>query len=66
MSDVTRTARKFRLSEQDQDDDLRATTPEQRIEMMWQLAVDAWTMAGVPIEPFRRDVVRIIRGKEAN
>lgn len=46
-------------------DDLSATTPEDRIEMMWALAVDAWAFMGEPIDESRlqRHVVRIVRGR---
>jgi hypothetical protein len=56
--------RKTTLAQQGQEDDLRATTPEQRLAMMWQLALDAWAFKGEPVAPrLRRDVVRVIRGK---
>jgi hypothetical protein len=59
-------AQKIRISkldEQDCDEDLRSTTPAQRLEMMWQLALDAWAFKGEPIAEteFRRDVVEVIR-----
>ena len=40
-------------------------TPEERIGMMWQLALDAWEMMGEPVVDPRlpRHVVRVIRGK---
>lgn len=39
-------------------------TADERVGMMWQLALDAWAMKGEPVvEPrLQRDVVRIIRG----
>ncbi len=40
-----------------------ADTPEARIEMMWQLALDAWAMKGEPVtdERMPRHIVRVIR-----
>jgi hypothetical protein len=54
--------RKSTLSEQGKEDDLRHTTAEERLKMMWQLAVDAWAMKGEKVEPrLPRHVVRVIR-----
>jgi hypothetical protein len=55
--------RKSTLAEHGQEDDLRDTTIEERWNMMWQLAVDAWAMKGIDVtnQPMRRDVVRITR-----
>ena len=54
-----------RLHDQDTQEDLRNTTPEQRLGMMWQLAVDAWAFMGEPLDDSRlqRDVVRLVRRK---
>jgi hypothetical protein len=55
--------RKSTLAEQGTEDDLRDTTVEERLEMMWQLALDAWAMKGEKVEPrLPRHVVRVIRG----
>lgn len=56
------TTRKARLG--DPDPQWPALAPEQRLEMMWQLAVDAWAFRGEPVvEPrLPRHVVRVIRG----
>jgi len=55
--------RKSTLAEQGHEDDLRNTTAEERLKMMWQLALDAWAMKGEKVEPrLPRHVVRIIRG----
>jgi site-specific recombinase XerD len=51
MSEPERPTRKSRLSEQGQETDLRDTTPEQRILMMWPLALDAWAPTGLPKGP---------------
>ena len=51
------------LREQDQSDDLLKTTPAERLQMMWQLTLDAWTFKGEPIAELRlpRHIVRILR-----
>ena len=55
--------RKSTLADQGKDDDLRNTTIEQRWNMMWQLAVDAWAMKGVNVaeQEFQRHVERLER-----
>ncbi|MFY9345995.1 MAG: hypothetical protein WAT39_26125, partial [Planctomycetota bacterium] len=39
------------------------TTPEQRIEMMWELAVQAYRLAGIPIPDYDRAQapIRVVR-----
>jgi hypothetical protein len=55
--------RKSTLAEQGNENDLRDTTAEERLKMMWQLALDAWAMKGEKVEPrLPRHVVRVIRG----
>lgn len=35
----------------------------ERLEVAWQLTLDAWAFMGVPVEPrLRRDAVRVVRG----
>ncbi len=65
MNRSDRTIRKTKLSDQGNDDDLLETTAEQRIEMMWQLTLDAWAFLGEPVlEPrLPRHVARVVRGK---
>jgi hypothetical protein len=55
--------RKSTFADQGKDDDLRNTTIEQRWNMMWQLAVDAWAMKGVNVaeQEFQRHVERLER-----
>ena len=55
--------RKSTLADQGKDDDLRNTTIEQRWNMMWQLAVDAWAMKGINVaeQEFQRHVERLER-----
>lgn len=52
-----------KLHEQDRDDEIRSTTPAQRLEMMWQLALDAWAFKGEPIAELRlpRHIIRVLR-----
>jgi hypothetical protein len=53
----------FKLQDQDKHDDTRSTTPAQRLEMMWQLALDAWAVKGerIPEQSLQRNVVWVIR-----
>lgn len=55
--------RKSTLAEQGQEDDLRGTTVEDRWNMMWQLAVNAWAMKGINVaeQEFQRHVERFER-----
>lgn len=55
--------RVFRLGEEPGDDLSECTTPEERIAMMWPLAVDAWTSGGRRLPQYSRDRMpgRIIR-----
>jgi hypothetical protein len=55
--------RVVKLHEQDEFDDLRSTTPAQRLEMMWQLTLDAWAFKGEPLAELRlpRHIVRVLR-----
>jgi hypothetical protein len=64
MSDANRQiVRKSTLAEQGKEDDLRNTTIEERWNMMWQLAVDAWAMKGenVAEQEFQRHIERLER-----
>jgi len=49
MAEQRRTIRIQKLSEQGKETDLKGTTPAQRLEMMWQLAMDAWALKGEPV-----------------
>ena len=57
--------RRLHDADADQADDgyVRSLTPGQRMEMVWQLTLDAWAFKkGLTIEPrLRRDVVRVLR-----
>ena len=65
MVQPRRTIRVTKLSEEGAERDLETTTPEERIGMLWQLALDAREMMGEPVVDPRlpRHVVRVIRGK---
>lgn len=55
--------RVVKLHEQDRFDELRSTTPAQRLEMMWQLTLDAWAFKGEQLAELRlpRHIVRVLR-----
>ena len=46
--------RKYRLGAEPSDDLSDSTTPEQRIEMMWALALEAWSLSGQPLPDYSR------------
>lgn len=47
--------RKHRLGEEPSDDLSDSTTAEERLQMMWQLAVEAWSLTDRPIPDYKRD-----------
>jgi hypothetical protein len=63
MAEQIRTIRIQRLDEQGNENDLESTTPVERLEMMWQLALNAWAFKGEDIAEQRlpRNVVRVLR-----
>jgi len=67
MSGAERTKIRVRpLGEAEQGSDLAHLTPGERMELMWQLAVDAWTFKGEPEHAesrLQRHVVRVRRGE---
>jgi hypothetical protein len=46
--------RKFRLGEEPSDDLRAHTTAEERLQMMWSLALDAWASAGRQVPDYDR------------
>ncbi|HSF14346.1 MAG TPA: hypothetical protein VLK65_02195 [Vicinamibacteria bacterium] len=46
---------KYRLGEEPGDEQLAAMTPEDRVAMMWAIAVDAWILSGREIPEYDRD-----------
>jgi len=53
--------RKHRLGEEPSDDLSDATTPEQRLEMMWPLALEAWALTGKPLPDYQRSAAPVRR-----
>ncbi len=60
--------RRYRLGEEPADDLTRTTTPEERLEMVETLSVEAWALTGKPFPSYRRDempvTLRPLRGDE--
>jgi hypothetical protein len=54
-----------KLKDQGNEPDLHHTTPAERLAMMWQLTLDAWTFKGEPLAEQRlpRHIVRVVRRK---
>ncbi len=46
--------RRFTLAAEPPEDLSGETTAEERLEMMWPLALDAWTLAGLPLPDYPR------------
>jgi hypothetical protein len=63
MANITRRVRIGSLYEQGKETDLDDTTPAERLSMMWQLALDAWTFKGEALAESRlpRHVVSVRR-----
>lgn len=55
--------RVYRLGEEPPDDLLATTTAAERVEMVWQITLDAWELAGrkIPDYPRSEAPVRVIR-----
>lgn len=55
--------RKTSLDAEGSADILVDTTPEERLAMMWELAVTAWTMSGHPMPDYQRSSMpgRVVR-----
>jgi hypothetical protein len=58
--------RRYRLGEEPGDDLSATTTPEQRLAMMWELALQAWKLSGRDLPRYSRaampgKVVRPVR-----
>lgn len=55
--------RAFRLGDEPTDNLSATTTASERLDMVWQLTVDAWTLSGrkIPDYPRNEAPVRIIR-----
>jgi hypothetical protein len=46
--------RAYRLGSEPGDDLSGSTTPEERLAMMWPLALEAWELAGRPLPKYER------------
>jgi hypothetical protein len=59
--------RVYRLGEEPDEDLSDTTTASERLEMMWQLALDAWASMGQPIPDYPREKtpIRVIRRAES-
>jgi hypothetical protein len=55
--------RVYRLGEEPDDDLSATTTAEERLAMMWPLALDAWASSGRPMPDYPREKtpVRVVR-----
>ncbi len=55
--------RKFRLGSEPSDDLSDSTTAERRLEMMWPMALEAWSLSGRPLPAYTRSEtpVRVLR-----
>lgn len=64
--DRRRRIRRSTLREQGSETDLDGTTAEERINMVWQLTLDAWAFMGKPVtdDRMQRDLIRIRRRGE--
>ena len=63
MSVETKQLRISHLQNQNDREELLRTTPAERLQMMWQLTLDAWAFKGEPIAELRlpRHIVRVLR-----
>ncbi len=63
MADSAASVRIRRLHDSGDDDDYSAMTPAERLEMMWQLALDAWAFKGLENaeSQFSRHLVHVQR-----
>lgn len=53
--------RRYRLGSEPGDDLSGTTTAEERLAMMWPLAVEAWEVAGRPIPDYTREDTPVAR-----
>ena len=60
--------RAYRLGGEPGDDLSATTTAEERLAMMWPLAVEAWRLTGRPMPEYTRETmpVRVLRDFEAD
>jgi len=53
--------RKYSLGEEPSEDLSDSTTPEERLEMMWPLSVEAWSLTGKPMPDYDRSATPVRR-----
>jgi len=51
--------RKYSLGSEPSDDLSAITTPEERLEMMWPLTLEAWTLTGKPFPDYGRSATPV-------
>ncbi len=56
--------RRYKLGEEPPDDLSGTTSIEERLGMMWPLALDAWSSTGLPLPEYTRETMpgRLVRG----
>jgi hypothetical protein len=57
--------RKYRLGSEPSDDLSDSTTAEERLEMMWPLALEAWSLSGEPLPDYTRSAAPVRRFRRA-
>ena len=57
--------RKYRLGSEPSEDLSDSTTAEQRLEMMWPLTLEAWSLSGAPLPDYLRSEAPVRRFRRA-
>ena len=52
---------KYRLGEEPSDDLSSTTTAEQRLQMMWPLALEVWALTGRPLPAYERHEIPLAK-----
>jgi hypothetical protein len=55
------TVQKYKLGHEPGDDLSASTTPEERLAMMWPLALEAWTLSGAGVPDYDRRAAPVRR-----
>ena len=58
--------RRYRLGSEPSDDLSKFTTAEERLEMMWPLALEAWSLSGEPLPDYVRSRAPVRRSRWAS
>ncbi len=55
--------RRYELGEEPSENLIATTTPEERLGMMWELALQAWSLTGRPLPEYERHEIpgRVVR-----